>query len=146
LARAEGLVDQTDALRAEFAQIDVHEGTDLLAHSVFARDTLLAFTGDVPLNTDDNLLVEFSAPKSLHVETSTDNFLALLPHAKAPVEAVADVEGLLHLAHTFLDREDPVRALLSLKAAEERDPAVLLRDDARSIRDAARAAIVGGTE
>lgn len=139
LARAEGLVDQTEALRAEFAQIDVHEGTDLLAHSVFTRDTLLAFVGDVPLNTDDNLLVEFSAPKSLHVETSTKNFLALLPYAKAPTDAVVTAEDTVHLAHTFLDREDPVRALLTLKEAEARDPG---RDDVARLRDEARAAIL----
>jgi hypothetical protein len=140
LARADTIVAATQGLREEFRAIDVLEGTDLLAHSLFGRDTLLKFVGEVPLNTDDNLLVEFSAPKSLHVETSTKNFLALLPHAEAPAEAFPDAATRVHLAHTYLDRDDPVRALRALQAADALEPG---RPDAEGLREQARQSILG---
>ena len=53
----------------------VRTGTpqDLLSYFVFGDNELEAFTGEGPLNTDDNALIEFHAPKSLHYETRSAN-------------------------------------------------------------------------
>ncbi len=140
LARAQALVDRTPVLREELASIDVKDGHALLAHFLLDRDTALAFAGDVPLNTDDNLLVEFSAPQNLHRETSSENFLALLPNARVPVDAEPDAAGLLALAKVYADRDDAVRALAAVRAAEAREPG---RADTLAAFEAYRAAVLG---
>ncbi len=122
LARARALVDKTNGVEAEMLSIGVVDGYDLLSHFLFDRDTALAVAADAPINTDDNLLVEFSAPKNLHRETSGENFLMLLPAAEAPLEGIPDADGLLRLAQAYEARDDTVRALIALKEAEAREP------------------------
>jgi hypothetical protein len=53
----------------------VRTGTpqDLLSYFVFGDNEMEAFAGEGPLNTDDNALIEFHAPKSLHYETRGAN-------------------------------------------------------------------------
>jgi hypothetical protein len=119
---AQALVDKNVGLESEMAQIGVMDGYDLLSHYLFDRDVALEMTKDTPINTDDNLLVEFSAPKNLHRETSGENFLMLLPHARAPLAGIPDADGLLRLAQAYDDRDDTVRALIALKEAERREP------------------------
>jgi spermidine synthase len=120
LARA--LVDKNVGVSSELAYVGVMDEYDLLSHYLFDRDVILDMTGNVPLNTDDNLLVEYSAPKNLHRETSTENFLLLLPHAQAPLASIPDAAGLVRLAEAYHWHEDVVRALIALKEAERREP------------------------
>ena len=119
-------VHQNNGLEAEFGQVGIYDEYDLLSHYLFDRDTALRLTEGVPENTDDNLLVEFSAPHNLHRETSTENFLMLLPNASTPLDAVASADGLIRLAEAYDARDDTVRALIALKEAERREPG---RDD-----------------
>jgi spermidine synthase len=121
-ARAGALVRKNVGIEAEMLGIGVEDGYDLLAHYLFDREVALSLTADVPLNTDDNLLVEFSAPHHLHRETSAENFLMLLPRATTPTQAVPTVDGLIRLAAAYDARDDEVRALVALKQAEEREP------------------------
>jgi spermidine synthase len=123
---AEQLVGRNVGIEAEMTAIGVHDGYDLLSHYLFDRDIAMDMTIGVPLNTDDNLLVEFSAPKNLHRETSGENFLLLLPLAQTPLDTISSVDGLIRLAEAYGDREDWVRALIALKEAEKRQPG---RDD-----------------
>lgn len=125
-ALARRLVDKNVGVEGEMATIGVLDEYDLLSHYLFDRDVAMRMTEGVPLNTDDNLLVEYSAPKNLHRETSTENFLLLLPHAQTPLTSVPDAEGLVRLAQAYAWRDDLVRALIALKEAEEREPG---RDD-----------------
>lgn len=124
LARA--LVDKNVGVQSELAYVGVMDEYDLVSHYLLDRETIRKMTEGVPLNTDDNLLVEYSAPKNLHRETSSENFLLLLPHAQAPLESVPDAAGLVRLAEAYHWREDLVRALIALKEAEAREPG---RDD-----------------
>ncbi len=119
---ADTLAHKTVGLEGEFAQIGVIDGYDLLADYLFDRDQALFMTNGVPLNTDDNLLVEYSAPKNLHRTTSGENMLMLLPVAHVPLASVPSVDGLIRLADAYASREDVVRALITLKAAEAREP------------------------
>lgn len=121
-AAAAALVEKNAGVEAEMLQIGVVDGYDLLSHFLFDRDVAMALTEGVPLNTDDNLLVEYSAPRNLHRETSGENFLMLLPHAQAPLESVTSADGLLRLAQAYDARDDTVRALIALKEAERREP------------------------
>ncbi|MFZ5479646.1 MAG: fused MFS/spermidine synthase [Myxococcota bacterium] len=121
-ALAERLVAKNVGVEGEMAQIGVLDGYDLLSHYLFDRDVAMEMTEGTPLNTDDNLLVEFSAPKNLHRETSGENFLMLLPHARTPLEGIPTADGLLRLAQAYDWRDDTVRALIALKEAEKREP------------------------
>lgn len=119
---ADALAHKTVGLEGEFAQIGVVDGYDLLADYLFDRDQAMFMTHGVPLNTDDNLLVEYSAPKNLHRTTSGENMLMLLPVANVPLSSVPSVDGLIRLADAYASRGDVVRALITLKAAESREP------------------------
>lgn len=119
---AAALVNKTVGLEGEFATIGVLDGYDVLADYLFDREQALRMTEGVPLNTDDNLLVEYSAPRNLHRTTSSENMLMLLPVARVPAESVPSVDGLLRLADAYAAKEDLIRALVALKEAESREP------------------------
>ncbi len=121
-ARAAAVVDKTVGLEGEFANIGVLDGYDLLADYLFDRDQAMFMTQGIPLNTDDNLLVEYSAPKNLHRTTSAENMLMLLPVARVPVESVPTVAGLVRLADAYAERDDVIRALIALREARLREP------------------------
>ncbi len=126
LAAARALAGKNPAVIAELHAVGVDDGSDLLCHFLFDRDTVMWRTHGVPLNTDDNLLVEYSAPKNLHTETSTENFRMLRKWMAKPAVALArrleTVEDLEELALAYSDREDLVRAMVALQEAERRDP------------------------
>lgn len=119
---ADRLVKKNVGVESELAAVGVIDAYDLLSHYLFDRAAALNLTGGIPLNTDDNLLVEYSAPKNLHRETSGENFLMLLPHAQTPLASVPDADGLVRLAESYAWRDDYVRALIALKEAEAREP------------------------
>ena len=119
---AAALSHKTVGLEGEFANINVLDGYDILADYLFDREQALQMTEGVPLNTDDNLLVEYSAPKNLHRTTSGENMLMLLPVARVPAESVPTVNGLIRLADAYAAKEDLIRALVALRAADAREP------------------------
>ncbi|MCB9761897.1 MAG: fused MFS/spermidine synthase [Alphaproteobacteria bacterium] len=117
---AERLLTTVPAVRDELAQIDVTEPYDLLTYYQFGRDEILELVEDIDLNTDDNMRVEFSAPRNLHRETSSDNFLLLLPKSRA-----VELEGVdenIALARAYARREEWVRALICLKRVTDMQP------------------------
>jgi spermidine synthase len=126
LAAANALASKNPAVTAELTSVGVADGYDLLCHFLFDRDTVMWRTTGIPLNTDDNLLVEYSAPKNLHVETSTDNFRMLRKWMARPsielAARLATVEDLEELALAYSDRDDLVRAMVALQEAARRDP------------------------
>lgn len=134
LAAVHALRTRTPALTAEFDAIDLKDDAAVLSKWLFDRDQMLAFSAtdeddfthevtEVPFNTDDNLLVEFSAPHNLHRETSTGNFLELRKAQGIPAFAVADADGLVELGFAYREREQLPRALMALKEALSREPA-----------------------
>lgn len=72
-----------EGTRAEdLARVGVEDPHDLLGFLLMDRDGVLDAAGDAPVNTDDNALIEFSAPKFLHYATSEGNIDLLLDHAQ----------------------------------------------------------------
>ena len=57
----------------DLARIDIHDPYDLLTYLRMDRDDVLEVAGDVGLNTDDNVRIEFSAPRYLHYATAPAN-------------------------------------------------------------------------
>jgi len=57
----------------DLARVGVFSIGDMLAHFRLGTNAIGRYTNGVPLNTDDNLLIEFSAPRSLYAETRRSN-------------------------------------------------------------------------
>ncbi|MFH1262255.1 MAG: hypothetical protein V1495_02255 [Pseudomonadota bacterium] len=60
-------------LRKELEGIRITTGLDLIGRFTMAEKGIRQFAGDVSLNTDDNGLLEYGAPKSLHLRTAKEN-------------------------------------------------------------------------
>ncbi|GDX81977.1 spermidine synthase [Deltaproteobacteria bacterium] len=124
---------RTPGVTADFDRIALRDDADVLSKWLFDRDQMLAFSAtdeddfthevtEVPFNTDDNLLVEFSAPHNLHRETSTQNFLELRRAQRIPAFAVPETDGLVELGMAYRDAGQLPRALMALKEALQREP------------------------
>jgi spermidine synthase len=153
-ATAAALLTRTPALHDDFERVELHDEWSLLSTWLFSRDQMLGFSEThrerivddlrpddvqlgpavpVPLNTDDNMLVEFSAPRNLHRETSTTNFLELRGAQGVPVFATDGPDELVELGFAYRERDQLPRALMALKAAlgvapERDDIATLFAD------------------
>jgi spermidine synthase len=126
LADADALTRHAPKLTTELASVGIEDGYDLLSQHLFDRDTIMWRTTGIPLNTDDNLLVEYSAPKNLHRETSTENFGELEKWMARPAwdlaERLGSPDDLNQLALAYADREDLVRAMVALEVARREAP------------------------
>jgi len=117
---ARRLLDLHPKVADELRLVGIKEPHDVLTFYQFGREDMIELAGDIEFNTDDNMRVEYSAPRHLHSETSEDNFLMLLPKSQA-VE-IAGVEDNLRLAEAYERRGELVRALVCLKRITDVDP------------------------
>ncbi|HKY31841.1 MAG TPA: fused MFS/spermidine synthase, partial [Candidatus Polarisedimenticolia bacterium] len=123
----------------DLRRVSARTPEDVLSYFIMGSAEVRRFTGDGPLNTDDNALIEFRAPKSLHYETRGVN-LAHLDRASVPpsgyVEGLDDLESrrrhLLELAAAYARRRLYPRALAALEA----DPGLAGTEEGRRLRDA----------
>jgi spermidine synthase len=77
--------------RAEdLLRIEARAAGDLLAYARLDRPAIMKLAGDVGLNTDDNVRIEFSAPLHLHYDTSGANEEMVLKFARD----FSELEGL----------------------------------------------------
>jgi len=67
------------AVRADLARAGIHQAAELFDGFLLGPDALAKFAGDGPINSDDNALLEFSAPHALYRRTAIDQLEALLP-------------------------------------------------------------------
>ncbi len=105
------------------ASVDVETTEDLVALFLLDRDAVVRLAGDSERNTDDNMLIEYSAPFHLHEETRADNAEMLLGVAPVRVDAVEGREGLLKLAMSYAKFDwDYRRALRTVEIAADRYP------------------------
>jgi spermidine synthase len=124
---AERIWTRWPALGDQLSAVGIDGATDLVALHQLDRDGALAFADGAPINTDDNMRIEYSAPLNLHRSTADDNSAAMVPHRHIPLEAYTDdPEGLATLATAYRAREDWVRAIMAMHEAarwvEEGDP------------------------
>lgn len=117
---AESLIRRTPAIRAEMRAIELIDGYDLLTHFRFGRPEILGLTAEDVLNTDDNMRIEFGAPRNLHRSTASQNFKMLLPASQ--VVDLPDAEQNVLLARAYARREKWVWALIALRKALELAP------------------------
>ncbi len=107
---------------AELELIEVRDAYDLLTFFQMERDTIEEFTLGAELNTDDNMLIEFAAPRRLYEETSARNYRVLLNEARPALMALRDLNDFQRFAEAYARRGEYVRALIVLKEADARYP------------------------
>ncbi len=83
LERIEGIL-ATPEITADLARVGIHTPEDWLTYYLMDDIDIADLEGDGPLNTDDNMRIEFSAPRFLHYVTELDNFQLLLEGTSGP--------------------------------------------------------------
>jgi spermidine synthase len=68
-------------VREDLGRVQIRSPGELLAHFLLGTREIPGLTRKAPFNTDDNALLEFSAPKTLYSETSEENFRELARHS-----------------------------------------------------------------
>jgi spermidine synthase len=117
------------AVAADLDRVDLERPEHVVAHYLFGRDEILRLAGDVELNTDDNMRIEYSAPRHLYDSTTEANRRLLLGASPLPQRAVEGAAGLVALASGYAELE------LWPRAVEALDAALRLEPDDRSIAE-----------
>lgn len=106
-------------VRAELERVDVRDPMDIVAMFQMDRASIRNATRGAPLNTDDNMRIEYRAPLNLHRDTHDENMRVLSEASALPEEAMRDHRDWVELAHAYERRDDVPRALLAYAKAIE---------------------------
>ena len=127
-----GAALENPEVAADAGRIAVRRVEDLLAHYLLDDAAVRAFAGEAPLNTDDNALIEFRAPLTMHnwAETQQANARTLrglavdpLAHVRGlPSEPSAKAEAYARLADAFASRRMAGRAVEAMQHAQHLAP------------------------
>ncbi|MBX2798462.1 MAG: fused MFS/spermidine synthase [Myxococcales bacterium] len=101
--------------------IGIEEPIQIVAMFQLDRHVMVELGEDYPYNTDDNMIIEYSAPLHLHLDTQVDNFELLMQSAVLPPTPIrTDPEGLARLARAYNERESVVRAVSTMAESLKR--------------------------
>ncbi len=114
-------------VKEQLAEVDIKDPMQIVSLSLMERPRLLALAGRITLNTDDNMRIEYSAPRNLHIDTQYENLALLMDYAEVPFAHLAQEPlRLAHLARTYRKRDDVGRAATAMveaiKLLPEEDP------------------------
>ncbi len=102
----------------ELQIVGIEDALDIIALYQMDREKMLELSGPGPLNTDDNMIIEYSAPMNLHAETAGDNFELLLKYNQIPTAHLeSDADTWRALAEAYYERSDWARAQAALAKA-----------------------------
>jgi spermidine synthase len=110
----------TSELKTEFKEIDVRNPYDLLVFYRMDQDGVAKVVGDIEFNTDDNMRVEYSAPKQLYKSTGQANIRTLMKSPQVP--ELSTIRQSLDMAGAYGDVEDWVRGMIVLKRLLQENP------------------------
>ena len=131
LDRIQAQYQASAALREDFARVGLHAPVGLLADYFLGTGDLARYAGHGPLNTDDTLWLEFSAPRSLYdigiAELNyrtlrsyrSANLPPLTPPEQSPLNAA---EGRYALGRALLGKGLPREAETEFALAGRLDP------------------------
>ncbi len=120
--RVQAVLDARPEVAVDLASIGIRDAWDLLTFHQMDETTLERFVEGARLNTDDNMLVEFAAPRRLYRDTSVENYRILLHEARPPFASLDGLADHLALARAYARRERWVFGLIVLKEAWRRWP------------------------
>jgi hypothetical protein len=112
-----------ERLKQSLRSIDINTPDELLSFYLMDRARLMQWAGTVELNTDDNMLIEYSAPLELLSATALNNFGRLLSAADVPRESIHTLDQLAALGQAYLVRNDWRRAQRVAHQLRSQDPA-----------------------
>lgn len=111
------LLDQP-AIAAELNRVGINSAVELISLFLMDRSEIVKMSEGVPLNTDDNMNIEYSTARKLHVETGRENFAFLLKHARLPELALDDdPDQWARLARSYRLRGDIARSVAAISRA-----------------------------
>ena len=111
---------QHETVAGELALVGIENELDLISIFTLDQDVIREMSEGFPRNTDDNMRIEYRAPRNLHVPTHEDNFKLLLRHVKVPFDALPrDPLVIADLARTYQERDDVVRSVKTMAAAAD---------------------------
>ena len=111
---------EAHGVTADLARVGIRSNVEMVALFLMDRVAVMAMAGAAPLNTDDNMRIEYSAPLNLYRDTRTENFTMLMAHARVPAEALgSDATLWRRLAQIYQQRRDAARYTEALKRAVE---------------------------
>ena len=128
---------RTRGLEEDFARIGVHDAENLLASLVMQEAQLKAFAHAAPVNSDDNAILEFSAPEGMYQGLVGQEEIFQLEHlapfrqtdlsflaepAGAAMQAAWSARQAVLRAQLAADREQYSSALAHLEEARELRP------------------------
>jgi hypothetical protein len=124
-------------VRADLARVGIRSVTDIVAMLQTGGAALTEIVRGATINTDDNGLVEFAAPKTLYLETQDANLSALQGPGRDPIKVVAALTRTpvapdrlrLEMIRRWIRRDQGSRAARA--AAFFADPA--LKDEAERL-------------
>jgi spermidine synthase len=126
---AKSLFDRWPRVKDELGFVNMEDPLDIVALFQLDRNGLIEAANGSPVNTDDNMCIEYSAPLNLHRSTQSENAQLLEDHARIPFELIED-DVLMYsdLARSYRKLEDWSRAFRAMAAAVERlEPDDVLR-------------------
>jgi spermidine synthase len=116
----------------DLARINIRSASDLLVYHLIGDDQVRSFAGDATLNTDDNALIEFRAPLTMHAFTQTGaaNTRALEELASDPLALASGLPGdtaskaglYRNLGEAFARKKMASRAAGAFRRAQEIHP------------------------
>ncbi len=102
----------------EMRVVDIDEALDIVALYQMDRSRMQEMAGAGPLNTDDSMIIEYSAPMNLHRETQAPNFELLLNYGQVPPTGIADdPEVWRSLGRVYREKDDFGRGIVALLKA-----------------------------
>jgi spermidine synthase len=128
LVGSESPLDVDEATAARFLQrwpeaeqelrvVRLERPMDLVGTYLMDRDQILAMTEGVERNTDDNMRIEYGAPRHLHQSTAARNVELLLKNAQIPPSIRGDALALARMAAVYEERDDRDRARSAMATA-----------------------------
>jgi len=116
---AKRLLDQP-AVAAELRRVDIDSAVDLISLFFMDRAGVVTMSEGTPLNTDDNMNIEYSTSRKLQMEKGRENYAFLLERARLPAMSLGDdPDKWAGLAYSYRRRGDRVRSIAAMSRAKQ---------------------------
>ena len=104
VGKVDAYVQDNREIVGDLNRVGLNSAEDILSQFYFGRERLLQLVGDIELNTDDNMRIEYSTPLALYATTTNSNVQMLEDAAEIPYGAVQE-SRLGILATSYAQRD-----------------------------------------
>jgi spermidine synthase len=118
IQNAQRLFEWSPELTEELNELAINEPLDIVAMFQLDRPGVQRLAEGAVFNTDDNMRIEYRAPKHLHIETAWNNMKLMMKHTSIPLEFLEpDAVLFADLARVYQERQDVRRAWWTMDRA-----------------------------